>query len=101
MCACSTTHTRLRGCFIHAGGQDTLSNPKDVELLLEAFLPGTVKFHHHEPDYAHLDFELGSDVHQTVYPLVLQYLDASRSARHNVTGAEAAEVTEEGTLVEG
>lgn len=77
-----------------------LSNPKDVELLLKAFLPGTVKFHHHEPDYGHLDFELGSDVHETVYPLVLQYLDASRSALHSVTEAQT-KVTERGTLVKG
>jgi hypothetical protein len=44
----------------------------DIELLKQALAPGVVAHHHHEPLYAHLDFELGTDAAEKVYPSMLR-----------------------------
>lgn len=54
-----------------SGGQDTISSNADIALLKEALQPGVLQLHHHQPDYAHLDFELGSDAPAAVYPELL------------------------------
>lgn len=41
-----------------AGGRDSISSPDDVELLKRRLQPGILQLHNHQPDYAHLDFEL-------------------------------------------
>jgi hypothetical protein len=56
----------------HAGGQDTISSLVDVELLKGVLQPGVLQLHHHQPDYGHLDFELGTDAPELVYPELLQ-----------------------------
>ncbi len=57
-----------------AGGHDTLANPVDVELLLEALPRGVVHAAHQVPAYAHLDFGLGADAHVALYPSVVAAL---------------------------
>lgn len=59
--------------FVHGGG-DSLSDPKDVALLL-SLLPNDgsylVKF---IPEYAHIDFILGSNAKDLVYNQVMDFL---------------------------
>jgi hypothetical protein len=43
-----------------------------VELLKGVLQPGVLQLHHHQPDYGHLDFELGADAPKLVYPQLLQ-----------------------------
>lgn len=59
---------------LHTGGQDSLSDPTDVELLLEALPPGILQYRQHYIDYAHLDFGLGQDAGARLYPQVLHVL---------------------------
>ncbi len=54
-----------------AGGADSLSVAADVALLQQQLPPGVVVAHHHEPSYAHLDWELGSEAPSTVFPQVV------------------------------
>lgn len=54
-----------------AGGRDIISADADIALLKQALQPGVLQLHHHQPDYAHLDFELGTDAPTTVYPELL------------------------------
>jgi hypothetical protein len=56
----------------YAGGRDTISSLVDVELLKGVLQPGVLQLHHHQPDYGHLDFELGTDAPELVYPELLQ-----------------------------
>jgi hypothetical protein len=55
-----------------AGGQDTISTLRDVELLKKQLAPGVLQVHEHLPDYGHLDFDLGSDAPDVLYPHILQ-----------------------------
>jgi len=55
-----------------AGGRDTISKLADVELLKGVLQPGVLQLHQHQPDYGHLDFELGADAPELVYPELLQ-----------------------------
>jgi hypothetical protein len=58
--------------MLPAGGQDTISSLVDVELLKGVLQPGVLQLHQHQPDYGHLDFELGADAPDLVYPQLLQ-----------------------------
>jgi len=42
----------------HLQGPDTIPSVGDVELLKRRLQPGILQLHNHQPDYAHLDFEL-------------------------------------------
>ena len=58
------------------GGRDTLAVPEDVARLKAALAAGVLVHHTHEPDYAHLDYELGSDAqrsYDTMIELALRY----------------------------
>lgn len=59
-------------CFCAAGGQDTISTLTDVELLKQQLQPGVVQEHKHFLNYGHLDFELGTDAPDVLYPTILQ-----------------------------
>jgi hypothetical protein len=56
------------------GGRDTISVAPDVERLKAALPPGVVVAHHHVPEYAHLDFEIGQDAPQRVYSHLLELM---------------------------
>jgi hypothetical protein len=43
-----------------------------VELLKQQLQPGILQQHQHFPDYGHLDFELGTDAPDVLYPTILQ-----------------------------
>uniref|UniRef100_A0A383W053 Lipase n=1 Tax=Tetradesmus obliquus TaxID=3088 RepID=A0A383W053_TETOB len=57
---------------LFTGGRDTISKLADVELLKGVLQPGVLQLHQHQPDYGHLDFELGADAPELVYPELLQ-----------------------------
>jgi len=59
-------------CCVHTGGHDTISTLADVELLKQQLQAGVLLTHQHFPDYGHLDFELGSDAPDILYPTLLQ-----------------------------
>jgi len=56
--ACCAPNKHDRGDLTPAGGRDTISSVEDVALLKQRLQPGILQLHHHQPDYAHLDFEL-------------------------------------------
>jgi hypothetical protein len=60
-----------------------------VALLKAALAPGVLHHHHAEPDYAHLDFEIGADAPERVYPAVLAAARRAAAA-HAGWGAAAA-----------
>jgi hypothetical protein len=66
------------------GGRDTISVAPDVERLKAALPPGVVVAHHHVPQYAHLDFEIGKDAPEHLYPhlleLVARFSNSSNSS---------------------
>jgi hypothetical protein len=55
-----------------------------VERLKAALPPGVVVAHHHVPEYAHLDFEIGQDAPQRLYPNLLQLV-----ARFSYSGSSS------------
>eukprot|EP00775_Hariotina_reticulata_P012811 gene12811-12939_t len=57
---------------LFTGGRDTISSVEDVTLLKQRLQPGILQLHHHQPDYGHLDFELGIDAPELVYPDMLR-----------------------------
>ncbi|GLC46564.1 hypothetical protein PLESTM_001890400 [Pleodorina starrii] len=67
---------------LFTGGRDSLADPVDVALLLSALQRGpgaegggpVVLLHHDEPDYGHLDFGVGYDAADRIYPLVLAFM---------------------------
>lgn len=69
--ACWQCLTGVTAC-LPAGGQDTISTLRDVELLKQQLAPGVLQVHEHLSDYGHLDFELGSDAPDVLYPHILQ-----------------------------
>lgn len=56
------------------GGQDRLSDPFDVELLLETLPLDQLLMRHHEPSYEHLDFIWGINAATRVYSRVMDVL---------------------------
>eukprot|EP00250_Pteridium_aquilinum_P019359 c24398_g1_i1 orf=187-1413(+) len=59
--------------FIH-GGADALSDPKDVALLF-SLLPNKGKYPvSYVPEYAHIDFILGTNANELVYKQVINFL---------------------------
>lgn len=66
-----------------AGGQDTISSAADVELLKNVLQPGVLQLHHHQPAYAHLDFELGTDAPDLMYPELLNLAVGFGMSRHS------------------
>jgi hypothetical protein len=61
-----------------AGGQDKLSDPMDVELLLQVLPHEFVWQWHDEPDYEHLDFIWGINAKYLLYQKVLNNLQKGR-----------------------
>lgn len=59
-------------CCCVVGGEDSLSVPADVSLLKQQLHDGVVVHHHHEHNYAHLDFEIGTDAPDAIYPQIIQ-----------------------------
>lgn len=59
---------------LFSGGLDVLSAPPDVELLVEALLPDTLRARHDLPHYAHLDFMWASNAHELLFPSVMAHL---------------------------
>ena len=57
-----------------AGGQDKLSDPMDVELLLQVLPHAYVWQWHDEPAYEHLDFIWGINARYLLYQKVLHNL---------------------------
>ena len=62
----------LLAVVVCAGGCDTISTLLDVELLKQQLQPGVLQLHQHLPDYGHLDFELGADAPEVLYPTMMQ-----------------------------
>jgi hypothetical protein len=58
----------------YAGGADSLSDEADVADLLAALPPTAVRARHHFPQYSHLDYGIGRDAPERLYPLVLDSL---------------------------
>lgn len=63
--------------FLSYGGKDSLSDVKDVQLLLD-----DLKFHngdklvvHYVEDFAHADFVMGVDAKEMVYNAVISFFD--------------------------
>ncbi|PNH05827.1 Lipase member K, partial [Tetrabaena socialis] len=74
---------------LFSGGHDSLADPGDVALLAAALQPrGAVRLHHFEPDYGHLDFGVGEDAADRIYPALLNFLQQHTAAA--VPGAAAA-----------
>eukprot|EP00199_Chlamydomonas_sp_CCMP681_P000452 CAMPEP_0119105146 /NCGR_PEP_ID=MMETSP1180-20130426/3189_1 /TAXON_ID=3052 ORGANISM="Chlamydomonas cf sp, Strain CCMP681" /NCGR_SAMPLE_ID=MMETSP1180 /ASSEMBLY_ACC=CAM_ASM_000741 /LENGTH=472 /DNA_ID=CAMNT_0007090129 /DNA_START=54 /DNA_END=1472 /DNA_ORIENTATION=- len=67
---------------LFTGGADALSDPEDVQLLLAALPPRVVIGHSHYENYAHLDFGLGSDAHQRVYPDIIRALQVDSESAY-------------------
>ena len=63
-----------------AGDRDTISPPADVALLKAALAPGVVVAHHADPDYGHLDYELGSDAPDRYYPAAVSLAQQAAAA---------------------
>ncbi|KAG2482203.1 hypothetical protein HYH03_018848 [Edaphochlamys debaryana] len=59
---------------LFTGGHDSLGDPADSQRLLQVLRAPVL--HHHTPEYGHLDFGVGADVAQRVYPVLLDFLDA-------------------------
>jgi len=59
---------------IFSGGQDSLADPDDVGILLEQLPPGVIRYVNNQPDYEHLDFTWGLDLHTRIYPNVTSLL---------------------------
>ncbi|KXZ48892.1 hypothetical protein GPECTOR_24g181 [Gonium pectorale] len=77
---------------LFTGGHDSLADPPDVQLLLQELAPGgAVALHHHEPDYGHLDFGVGSDAAERIYGLVLDFLmkHTAASSGNGAPGGQA------------
>eukprot|EP00877_Chromochloris_zofingiensis_P012454 jgi/Chrzof1/7462/Cz02g24260.t1_LIP1[v5.2] len=59
---------------LFTGGKDRLSDPVDLELLLEALPHRHILQWHEEPAYEHLDFVWGLNAHTRIYGDVLRLL---------------------------
>lgn len=59
---------------VSAAGQDSLSTPQDVAELIKVLGPRVVREHHHVPHYAHLDYGMGVDAAERVWPQLLRFL---------------------------
>lgn len=84
---------------LFTGSRDSLSVPRDVSLLVSKLQPGVVVAHHDFPDYAHLDFELGRDIGERLFPLILNVLLNKHKPRNFV--GEAVDKLTTAHLVSG
>jgi hypothetical protein len=85
---CSATAATC-SAVLRAGGCDTISSLVDVDLLKGVLQPGVLQLHHHQPDYGHLDFELGSDAPTLVYPQLLQLVTKFGMQKHTITATDS------------
>ena len=96
--ACTQQHTLKNHTCTHntKGGRDTLAVPADIDALKAALAPGTLVRHAHHAEYAHLDYELGSDVqpsYDEMIELAVQYAgDGAAAGGGNGAGGAAGAV---------
>lgn len=78
----------LKQLHFFAGGQDLLSDSRDIDALTNALPKEKVVEVLIERSYAHLDFVWGMDAHTLLYPSVKRLLNRY-SGQHNSQSASA------------
>lgn len=88
------TRSRSRFTTPSLGDRDAISQPADIQLLKQSLAPGVLALHHAEPDYAHLDYEVGMNAPTRIYPKVIELAKVYAAGASTVSAAAAPPSTD-------
>jgi hypothetical protein len=75
-----------------AGGKDKMASPPDVQALIRALPESSLRFHHYEGLYGHVDFTWGLDASEKIHPTIVAFLHGSTKDNIIEDATEAGQV---------
>lgn len=77
---------------LFSGGKDKMASPPDVQALIRALPEASLRFHHHEGLYGHVDFTWGLDASEKIHPTIIAFLHGSTEDKVLEDATEAGQV---------